>query len=238
MGKLKSQILTSHCKWNHLQRLLSVIVLCLCTTIMTTGELSGQTFELQKSVDNTTPDAGEVFNYTINASCSSSTQDCESVVITDPLPPTLDYLGTSFPWPDGVADVVYDPLAHDLTITFDASAANCPSCTPDGINTDEDDFSQGSSIQLTVQVRFGYDAFEGTTADNTVYGTSDNAGNPSAPASTVTVAGGLPPATGCDQLYDGFRAVNVAPAGGTTWTANLPANGGFSDITNLSLIHI
>ena len=113
---------------------------------------NAQQFNLNKTVSTTNPNTGEVFNYIINASCSSSTQDCESVVITDPLPPTLEYLGTSFPWPDGVADVVYDPLAHELTITFDASSANCPSCTPDGINTDNDDFSQGSSIQLTVQV--------------------------------------------------------------------------------------
>ena len=84
-----------------------------------------QDLRLSADVDNTTPDAGEVFNYIINASCSNSTSDCESVVITDPLHPVLELISVSNP-PDGVSAIVYDDITHELTITLPPALEDRP----------------------------------------------------------------------------------------------------------------
>ena len=192
-----------------------------------------QDLRLSADVDNTTPDAGEVFNYIINASCSNSTSDCESVVITDPLHPVLELISVSNP-PDGVSAIVYDDITHELTITFDAT--NCVSCTPDGINTDEDDFAQGSTIQITVQVRASNEAFQGTEILNTVYATSTNAGDISSDAPLVTIQNGQIALTGCDQIHEYHYALPSTVVGGNLLMSIVPANAGASTIDNWSTV--
>ena len=85
----------------------------------------GQTLNLQKSVSQTTPNVGDAFTYIIDASCNSTTRDCESVVFTDPLPSSLEFLNFSDPLPDGIGSASYDEASHTVTITFDASACTC-----------------------------------------------------------------------------------------------------------------
>lgn len=189
-----------------------------------------QTFQLDKTVDTTTPQPGEIFNYIINATCNSSTQDCESAVITDPLPANLDFVSYSQPLPAGVLSLGYDAATHSISFTFDATA--CPSCNPDGLNTDEDDFAQGATVQLVIQVRFPFQAFSGTSAINEVVGTSNNAGNPISTAATVTATGGTPPQTGCDQLFAYHNTPSDVSLTDDYWISLSISNAGLSDINN------
>lgn len=197
------------------------------------GYGAAQSFNLSKTVDNTTPNVGEPFNYIIDASCNSSTQDCESAVITDVIPPQLEFLNFSDPLPDGVRDAIYDQSTNTATITFDATS--CTSCNPDGINTDNDDFSQGSSIQLALQVRFPSGTFTGTTAQNTVCGTSNNAGNPCDSSREVTAINGRNPESGCSQLYAEITMQNPVSPGIDMFIRNRVGNLGTSTIQNYQI---
>ena len=195
-----------------------------------------QTFQLQKTVSANYPYPGDIFSYIINASCNSSISDCESVVITDALPPEVEFVAISEPLPDAISSATYDPATHTVTALFDA--ANCGSCTPDGLNTDEDDFAQGSSVQLVIQVRFPFGTFHGVTADNEAIGTSDNAGNPTSAASTVTSTGGTPPQTGCAQQYSNHASSGQSASGETLWISIVAGNNGFSDVENYMSITV
>ncbi len=204
--------------------------------ILTVGiatSLGAQTFNLQKSVSTTTPTTGQPFDYIIDASCNSTTRDCETAVIVDCLPSELEYLNVSDPLPDGVSSAIYDPNTHCVTIRFNAAA--CASCTPDGINTDNDDFAQGSTVQLAIQVRFPSGTFSGTTANNTANGTSNNAGNPSDSAPTVTASGGNSSQTGCNQILVDADMQDPSIAGGDSWIRNRIDNLGTADINNYSI---
>ena len=194
------------------------------------NKTNAQTLTLSKTTSDLTPNDGSPFSYIINAACNSSTQDCESVTITDALPDELEFINFSSPLPDGIDQATYDINSHSVTVTFDATS--CASCTPDGINTDEDDFAQGSSIQISVQVRFPIGTFAGTTADNTACANSVNAGNPCDSAPTVTSTGGPTPQTGCNQMvYDVSSSYNVL-VGGQAYIKVQIANDGFADINN------
>ena len=175
---------------------------------------------LQKTVDNTSPIPGEVFTYTIDVACNSTSRDCESVILTDCLDPDVSFVHVSEPLPDGVKSADYDPVTHCVTIEFDAT--NCTSCNPDGINTDEDDFAQGSSIQLLIEVLFPIGTFEGTTSENTINATTDNAGNPSSTADIVTVLGGSPIYTGCDAIPS-YADIAGALIPGAEWQGRVRA---------------
>lgn len=204
-----------------------IILVIICVAAMG-NILNAQTFNLQKSVTNQNPNAGQPFSYIIDASCNSTTTDCESAVIVDCLPPEVEFMSLSDPQPDGVF-AVYDSGTHCVTITFDATA--CGSCTPDGINTDNNDFAQGSTIQLAIQVRFPAGSFSGTTADNTATGTSDNAGNPSDSAPQVTVNGSASQ-VGCDAIPAEVNGLYQILANGTWQGRAIPANYGNTDATN------
>ena len=203
-----------------------VVTLSLCAV---SHDMTAQTFTLSKSVSNTNPNNGQPFNYIIDAACNSTTRDCETAVITDCLPPELEFLNVSNPLPDGVSSATYDPNTHCITIRFDATA--CSSCTPDGVNSDNDDFAQGSTVQLAIQVQFPSGTFNGVTVNNTANGTSANAGNPSDSAPTVT-SQGPNPQTGCNQV-EAYHDVgsSVIPRG--LYQMRITGqNLGISDITN------
>ena len=204
------------------------------TLFLAVCNVNAQTFTLQKTVSNTTPAAGVPFNYILNASCNSSTQDCETAIIRDTLPPELEFLNFSTPLPDGVGSATYDIASHSIMVTFDATS--CTSCTPDGINTDNDDFAQGSTIQLLIQVKFPNGTFNGLTADNTAYGTSVNAGNPIDNAATVTATGGSTPQTGCNQFVIYQSSTGTITDGGLMYIRVKVANDGLSDIDNWTSI--
>ena len=183
------------------------------------------TLVLQKTVDNTSPDPGEPFNYTLDMACNSTSRDCESAMVIDCLDPDLVFINLSDPLPDGVSSAVYDPVTHCVTILFDAS--NCASCTPDGINTDEDDFAQGSTVQILIQVMFPLGTFTGTTAENTIIGTTGNAGNPSASSNTTTLQSGTTGQTGCDAIPSHANVPGSSLVAGGQWQGRARA-------TNLS----
>ncbi len=188
-------------------------------------QVATATLVLQKTVDNTMPSPGEPFNYTLDMACNSTSRDCESTMVVDCLDPDLVFIDLSDPLPDGVSSAEYDPATHCVTILFDAS--NCMSCSPDGINTDEDDFAQGSTVQILIQVMFPLGTFDGTTAENTIIGTSDNAGNPTASSNTSTAQGGTPGQTGCNAIpsYANVSGSHLVPGG--QWESRVRA-------TNLS----
>ena len=233
MGVLQSQLVTRAQSFSQLINP-QIIIACILLSVMSVAQVSAQQFNLNKTVSTTNPTAGLTFNYQINASCNSSTQDCESATIVDPLHPSLEFVAISQPLPDGVSSAVYDPVTHTVTVQFDATS--CTSCTPDGINTDNDDFAQGSSIQLTIQVRFEFSTFTGTTVENTAYGYSDNAGNPVSSAPIVTSLNGTPPLTSCDQLFlDHDLPFNISQ-GGEVFMSIRVGNVGFSDLEDVMTI--
>lgn len=188
---------------------------------------------LNKSVTNTTPNVGDSFDYIIQASCNNTVGDCETTVITDCLPPEVEYINVSNPLPDGVSSAVYNPLTHCVEIRFDATA--CATCSPDGINTDNDDFAQGSTIQLAIRVRFPNGTIDGTTADNTATATTVNAGNPSDSAPTVTAQNGATSQTGCNQLFADTDLSSEVIAGGNLWIRNRINHLGTSNILNYTI---
>lgn len=226
-------IFKAHLELNKISKLVINFIFMLVMISFFGNILNAQTFSLQKSVSNTNPNAGVPFNYIIDAACNSTTRDCETAVITDCLPPEVEFLNVSNPLPDGVSSATYDPNTHCVTIRFDATA--CASCTPDGINTDNDDFAQGSTIQLAIQVRFPTGTFSGTTANNTANGTSTNAGNPSDSAPTVT-AGGTTAQTGCSQVEAYANLSNTEVIQGGQFQVRVRAyNLGTSNLTNYSI---
>lgn len=190
-------------------------------------------FELTKTVTNTSPNAGEPFSYIINAACNSNVRDCETAVITDCLDPSLIYLGYSNPLPSGVVFQGYNSGTHCVTFGFDATLCQ-PGCTPDGINTDNDDFAQGSTVQIEILVMFPNGTITGTTAQNTVNGTSVNAGNPSDSAPTVTVSG-TGGQTGCDAIPS-FAHVSGSPIPGGEAQVRVGAqNLGTANVSNYEI---
>ena len=70
------------------------------------------TLVLQKSVDNTSPDPGEPFNYILDMACNSTSRDCESAIVVDCLDPDLVFINLSDPLPDGVSSAVSVSYTH------------------------------------------------------------------------------------------------------------------------------
>lgn len=113
--------------------------------------------------------SGQEFIYTIRVSCSGD-DDCEDVVITDQLPPEIDWSSNNVSiLPGRPATVSYDEDTGLATVEY-----NSP-------------IPAGSPVNLEIRVQFP----SGTTVDNTsainlAEGTSSNAGNPTSNALTVT----------------------------------------------------
>ncbi|NEO78647.1 SdrD B-like domain-containing protein [Moorena sp. SIO4G3] len=113
--------------------------------------------------------SGQEFIYTIRVSCSGD-EDCQDVVITDQLPPQIDWSSNNVTiLPGRPATVSYDEDTGLATVEY-----NSP-------------IPAGSPVNLEIRVQFP----SGTTVDNTAAineaeGTSSNAGNPTSNALTVT----------------------------------------------------
>jgi len=238
MGKLKSQNLKGSWRNIFLQRFFVLWLVMIGTFFCCLGNLGAQNFQINKDASNTSPNAGETFDYIIGARCVGSQNDCESAIITDPLPGALEFLNFSYPLPDGVSPAsYYDANTHTVHILFDGTPPACNNCTPDGINTDNDDFVNGSTVEIRLQVRFHDSSFTGTQAENTAYGTSNNAGNPQDDAPTVTVQNGVNPQYGCNQLYTDLGSENPVVSGNEMWTRTRFGNLGLSTINNLQIIN-
>ncbi len=112
--------------------------------------------ELTKTVDNTAPLTGEIFSYTLNYSCSSTTNDCYDVVLEDILPPELEFV--SLIGSTHSINESYNSGTHTVTFTF------------------QDVIPAGTFGNVTVNVIFpaGFTPNE-TVANNTATISSSNA---------------------------------------------------------------
>ncbi|MEM9820423.1 MAG: SdrD B-like domain-containing protein [Bacteroidota bacterium] len=72
--------------------------------------------EINKLISNATPPTGETFTYTIQYRCASTTDDCEGVVITDPLPSEIEFV--SLVGSPHTINEVYDSGSRTVTFTF------------------------------------------------------------------------------------------------------------------------
>ncbi len=71
---------------------------------------------LTKAVSNPTPLTGEDFTYTLQYSCSGTTDDCSNTFITDPLPSEVEFVSVA-----GSAHTInesYDAATHTVTFNF------------------------------------------------------------------------------------------------------------------------
>ena len=114
------------------------------------------TLELSKSVNSPTPSSGEIFTYTLQYSCASLVDNCTGTVITDPLPPEVEFVGLS--GSSHTINEVYDSGSHTVSFTF------------------QNTLTAGSTGEVQIDVRFpnGTTA-NGTVASNTASMTADNA---------------------------------------------------------------
>ncbi|MFK7807895.1 MAG: SdrD B-like domain-containing protein, partial [Saprospiraceae bacterium] len=113
--------------------------------------------------------SGETFSYTIQYSCASLTEDCIGTVITDPLPPELEFVGVF--GSAHTTNETYNSGTH--TVTFDFI----------------DPLTSGTTGQVTINVRFP----NGTTANNTIANntatiSASNASSVSSSASVTAIA--------------------------------------------------
>ncbi len=104
--------------------------------------------------------SGEEFTYYIAYRCASITTACEDVIITDPLPSELEYLGATGPV-NHINNISYNGGSHTVTFTF--------------VNP----LAAGSTGILELSVRFPPGTLPGTTAVNqatstTIGGTFDS----------------------------------------------------------------
>ena len=72
--------------------------------------------EINKSVDNPTPLSGDTITYTLQYRCASLTEDCNGMMITDPLPTNVSFanlIGSPH-----TTNESYDPNNHTVTFNF------------------------------------------------------------------------------------------------------------------------
>ncbi|MEL6925316.1 MAG: hypothetical protein AAFO94_14815, partial [Bacteroidota bacterium] len=123
--------------------------------------------ELSASVSNETPLSGETFIYTLQYRCASTTDDCEGVVITDPLPSEVEFI--SLAGSAHSTSEVYNAATNTVTFTL------------------VDPLASGTTGAVQIFVRFPNGTTPGgTIADNTATITATNA--PSAASSVRATA--------------------------------------------------
>lgn len=119
--------------------------------------------DLVKTVDKATPLTGESFTYTLQYRCASTTEDCNGVVITDPLPASLEYVSLS--GSIHTTNTTYNSGSHTVTFTL------------------QDPLTAGTVGQVTVTVRFPNGTTpNGTAANNTATISGSNAASVSSSA--------------------------------------------------------
>ena len=127
---------------------------------------------LNKSVDLTTADPGEVFEYTLDFTCPSTVGgDCDNVILTDIFPPEVELVNL----PSGCSGCTFDAATGTFTGALGTIA-------------------NGSTISLTIQVRFPVGAIDGAVADNTATVDYDQGGTPflnTSPTVSTTLTNGL-----------------------------------------------
>jgi uncharacterized repeat protein (TIGR01451 family) len=184
--------------------------------------LSFKTFSaslaLTKTVDKPNPLSGETFTYTLQYRCASTTEDCNGVVITDPLPASVEYV--SLAGSIHTTNASYNSSNHRVTFTL------------------QNPLTAGTVGQVTISVRFRNGTTpNGTVANNTATISASNATSVSSSASATAVAsnkfyakkyysGGVPGQNmfyGVELCHDnsGYGSLNVS---NVTVTDPLPPN--------------
>lgn len=125
--------------------------------------------DLVKSVDKSNPLTGETFIYTLQYRCASTTQNCNGVMITDPLPASVEFVNLS--QSIHTSNAVYNSGTHTVTFTMNSPMA------------------AGTVGQVSITVKFpdGYTS-AGTVANNTATISASNASSKNASASATAKA--------------------------------------------------
>lgn len=137
---------------NHLLKKL----LLFSTFIFMVSLANAASLDLVKTVDKATPLTGESFTYTLQYRCASTTEDCNGVMITDPLPASVEYVSLS--GSIHTTNTTYNSGSHTVTFTL------------------QDPLIAGTVGQVTVTVRFPNGTTpNGTAANNTATISASNA---------------------------------------------------------------
>ncbi len=210
-------------------RLIPLIVLLVALGVMITGPVSvsaqgGPELELTKTAFKSEVESGEPFEYVFNYRCASISDDCEGAVITDPLPPEVEFVPDTLTVTPHVASYGYDPGTHTVTWTF------------------VDPLPAGSTGILKFQVRFPPGTVPGTTATNTATFSASNAVSVATSPISTTATGafemyaaksGGPAVVGFPATFD-LQVCSPDVEGGVNYTAptmidHLPDDAAFVD---------
>lgn len=138
----------------------------------TTPEISAS-LDINKTSATSSVETGDVFEYIIQYSCAGITDNCEGVVITDPLPVGLEFvelIGSVH-----TTSEVYDPGTRTVTFTL------------------IDPLSAGTSGQVQIRVRFpNGQTPNGFTVANTAYISGTNAPSDSSTFNVTAIAAAKP----------------------------------------------
>jgi uncharacterized repeat protein (TIGR01451 family) len=199
-------------------------LLC-CLLLAAAMGTQGASVNLVKTVNKTNPLSGETFTYTLQYRCASTTEACNGVMITDPIPASLEYV--SLTGSIHTTNEVYNSSTKTVTFTF--------------VNP----LPAGTTGQVTISVRFPNKITpNGTAATNTATMSASNA--PTVTSSVTVTAqatnrftvkkyysGGSPG----NQMIYGFEVANGSGNGtllinNITITDVLPTNAVFHSATD------
>lgn len=180
---------------------------------MITADTDAQAITLNQSATELNPLTGDSFEFVHTISCSGTTAPCINIVLRDTLPDRVTFLNFSSPLPDGVVSATYDEVSREALITFDNVIPS------------------GTTIQLSIQVKFPDGSINGSPALNTAYASSSNAGTDS---SSVLVTSG-------DGVTEGIFPAEKSGdseqiSGGYQFWQIRVGNLGFTTIDNYSVI--
>ena len=131
----------------------------------------GPELELTKTTFASEVESGEPFEYVFNYRCASVNDDCEGAIITDALPPEVEFIPGTIASTPHVDHYAYDAGTHTITWTF------------------VDPLPAGSTGILKFQVKFPPGTLPGTTATNTATFSATNATDVTTPPVTTTATG-------------------------------------------------
>ena len=162
-------------------RLIPVILLLVVLGLMIMGPAQvsaqgGPELKLTKTTFQAEVETGEPFEYVFNYRCASINDNCEGAIITDALPPEVEFIPGTIASTPHVDHYAYDAGTHTITWTF------------------VDPLPAGSTGILKLQVRFPAGTVPGTTATNTATFSATN-------ATPVTTAPVTTTATGQFEMY-------------------------------------
>ncbi len=168
----------------------------------------GPELNLTKTAFKSEVESGEPFEYVFNYRCASINDDCEGAVITDPLPPEVEFVPDSLTSTSHIASYGYDSGTRTVTWVF------------------KDPLPAGSTGILKFQVQFPSGTLPGTTTSNTATFSAANAVSVTTLPVDTTVTGvfemyaekaGGPAVIGFPATFD-LKACSPDSQGGVRFT--------------------